>query len=311
MLLQTVIEESSSAKICVFDEKRNVKIYPFLKSTLNAENLRCESLHFICFKKPPNYYADLLPATLKINFYDGFSDPVGWGSSCHNESKIAKVNVGSDLLKEISERCKKNDGSTEKVSILLDDVSMLCRHKSISEVCRMIASLANEKSLFEIERVIVFVQRDLLPEMAVNALRYIADAYVLIDQKSAATIRQGNSSNTYKVDVIVKKKSGKVVREIGLYSFTKNSKLIKLKDISLTNQEDDETEQNDPTANLPFNLKLSDSEKAARSQVRLPYMFDTEQKAARLNKPGSGKIIYQPDEGDDFDEEDPDDDLDI
>lgn len=28
-------------------------------------------------------------------------------------------------------------------------------------------------------------------------------------------------------------------------------------------------------------------------------------------KPSSGKIFYQPDEADDFDEEDPDDDLDI
>ena len=70
--------------------------------------------------------------------------------------------------------------------------------------------------------------------------------------------------------------------------------------------------QADPTANLTFKLKLTDSEKKARSNVKLPYMLDQEQKAAHLDaSSGSGKIIYHHDDADDFDEEDPDDDLDI
>ena len=70
--------------------------------------------------------------------------------------------------------------------------------------------------------------------------------------------------------------------------------------------------QTDPAANLPFNLKLTDSEKMARSQVKLPYMLGKEEKAAQLDgPPGRGMIFYQPDDADDFDEEDPDDDLDI
>ncbi len=70
--------------------------------------------------------------------------------------------------------------------------------------------------------------------------------------------------------------------------------------------------QADPTENLSFNLKLTDSEKQARSQVKLPYMLDQEQKAVHLDRTvGSGKIIYEPDDADDFDEEDPDEDLDI
>ena len=32
----------------------------------------------------------------------------------------------------------------------------------------------------------------------------------------------------------------------------------------------------DPTANLPFNLSLSDKEKEARSQVILPYTYNKE-----------------------------------
>ena len=68
----------------------------------------------------------------------------------------------------------------------------------------------------------------------------------------------------------------------------------------------------DPAANLPFNLRLTDSERVARSQVKLPYMLDHNQKAAQLDGPSTGgQIIYRPDDADDFDEEDPDDDLDI
>ena len=72
------------------------------------------------------------------------------------------------------------------------------------------------------------------------------------------------------------------------------------------------TLQADPTADLSFNLRLTDSEKQARSQVRLPYTLDNEQKAVQLDpSSGSGQIIYHPDDADDFDEEDPDEDLDI
>lgn len=58
----------------------------------------------------------------------------------------------------------------------------------------------------------------------------------------------------------------------------------------------------DPTANLTFNLSLSDKEKTARERVVLPFS---------KKRPGHGKIIYEAEDEDDFDEEDPDDDLNI
>jgi elongator complex protein 5 len=65
--------------------------------------------------------------------------------------------------------------------------------------------------------------------------------------------------------------------------------------------------EDDPTANLTFNLNLSDSEKKAREQVVLPFM----QKGRDAKKSGQGKIFYEAEDEDDFDEEDPDDDLNI
>ena len=59
----------------------------------------------------------------------------------------------------------------------------------------------------------------------------------------------------------------------------------------------------DPTAHLTFNLSLSESEKSAREKVVLPF--------AKKAGAGQGKIIYEAEDEDDFDEEDPDDDLNI
>ena len=63
----------------------------------------------------------------------------------------------------------------------------------------------------------------------------------------------------------------------------------------------------DPTAGLSFNLTLSNKEKRDRSQVQLPYKYTETQKAEQLE----GRVFYQPDDVDDWDDSDPDDDLDI
>ena len=68
----------------------------------------------------------------------------------------------------------------------------------------------------------------------------------------------------------------------------------------------------DSTQNLPFNLKLTDDECQARSNLKLPYMYHEEKMSnVAVNPTREGKVFYQPNEADDFDEGDPDDDLDI
>ena len=67
----------------------------------------------------------------------------------------------------------------------------------------------------------------------------------------------------------------------------------------------------DPTANLTFNLTLTEREKGDRAKAPLPYVKSEQQKTQLLNTAGSGKIFYTPDQADDFDDSDPDDDLDI
>ncbi|MBN3305174.1 ELP5 protein, partial [Amia calva] len=68
----------------------------------------------------------------------------------------------------------------------------------------------------------------------------------------------------------------------------------------------------DPAANLTFNLRLSEGERQAREKLPLPFAFSSERKSALLQpRSGGGRILYEPDAADDFDQEDPDDDLDV
>ncbi|KAH8120336.1 hypothetical protein DFH11DRAFT_1539496 [Phellopilus nigrolimitatus] len=63
----------------------------------------------------------------------------------------------------------------------------------------------------------------------------------------------------------------------------------------------------DPTKNLTFNLSLTESQQASRSQVPLPYEHD----GKMSNQSQNAHIFYDPDSADDLDDEDPDEDLDI
>ena len=67
----------------------------------------------------------------------------------------------------------------------------------------------------------------------------------------------------------------------------------------------------DPTANLTFSLTLTEREKGDRAKAPLPYVKSELEKQQLLRRAGSGAIFYTPDDADDFDDSDPDDDLDI
>ncbi|XP_016983004.2 elongator complex protein 5 [Drosophila rhopaloa] len=62
-----------------------------------------------------------------------------------------------------------------------------------------------------------------------------------------------------------------------------------------------EVEQNPQPASSTFKIELDEDEVVARNALTLPY--------ERTSEPSEGNIIYTPDADDDFDEEDPDEDL--
>ena len=70
------------------------------------------------------------------------------------------------------------------------------------------------------------------------------------------------------------------------------------------------TKKTDPAANLTFDLHLSAEEEEARSHVVLPYTR-AQQDGQTAAQQGRGEIFYETDEMDEFEDSDPDDDLDF
>ncbi|RUP43054.1 Elongator complex protein 5 [Jimgerdemannia flammicorona] len=169
------------------------------------------------------------------------------------------------------------------------------------------------------------------------------------------------------VEVEWKRKSGKVLYETNAYRPDKSgsrlevvpvSTLLGLEEqierviveeptVSKSSSRRNITQQPDPTANLSFNLSLTEEQRRARGNVVLPYMKAQRMQVSNLSflftfrgyhhgtilhlwlfafwsfpsdalnpatttaSGGGGSIYYEPDAADDFDDEDPDDDLTI
>ncbi|CEG73145.1 hypothetical protein RMATCC62417_08580 [Rhizopus microsporus] len=114
-----------------------------------------------------------------------------------------------------------------------------------------------------------------------------------------------------------RKKSGKVTFETNGF-IVKNGVLqvvsaSQLTGVSATEKKSEDMEidkQPDPTANLSFNLSLTDEQRRAKESLVLPFM-KAQQLEVEEQKKQESVIYYDPDAADDFDDEDPDDDLDI
>ncbi|KAI8879683.1 hypothetical protein K501DRAFT_256332 [Backusella circina FSU 941] len=102
-----------------------------------------------------------------------------------------------------------------------------------------------------------------------------------------------------------RKKSGKV--EYDTFGF-QHDQIVPVTQLTgeIKKEEEEEKEEVeikkvDPTANLSFNLNLTDEQRRAKENLVLPH-YKAQQEST---------IYYDPDAADDFDDEDPDDDLDI
>lgn len=117
-----------------------------------------------------------------------------------------------------------------------------------------------------------------------------------------------------------RKKSGKVQYESNGFLLSDNGLLqvVAANQLTLEKEEEPEPEamqvdtKSDPTANLSFNLSLTDEQRKTKENLVLPFMKAQQlEVSVEEEKKSSGLIYYDPDAADDFDDEDPDDDLDI
>ncbi|CAG8514393.1 1019_t:CDS:2 [Dentiscutata heterogama] len=111
-----------------------------------------------------------------------------------------------------------------------------------------------------------------------------------------------------------RKRSGKVFYERNVYHIDESTNDLIIQFAKEITDDINVKDNNnpDPTiANTLFNLSLTEEQKKAKNDVILPYTKVQDQYEEKKVDSSGGIIFYEPDANDDFDEEDPDDDLSI
>ncbi|XP_044742997.1 elongator complex protein 5 [Chrysoperla carnea] len=111
-----------------------------------------------------------------------------------------------------------------------------------------------------------------------------------------------------------KRLNGKVIKKLVKLSY--NNRVLTSKEIELNDllQSESIPYQPNPDKLTTFKIGLEENEIESRNKLVLPYLKTEENKGkpqVTIGDNSGGKILYLPDEYDDFDEEDPDDDLDV
>lgn len=329
MLLGDIINGKEKSHLVLVHDTVNQNGKPLLCCFVRSLLESADFIHTILWDMSPEEFVGAFDPHLRerIFCYDGFSDPLGWELSrndcddsrvcvIHQNSNIAQV-VKSNLASHSSQNS--NSGNVIKVAIVIKSLSRLLLWKSSSTVCTLLNQLYSNppdtQTGYQVVQVIGLVHTDLHDDQTLNAINFLASSLLWITQD----LEQKNSDPSVSwCRILHKRRTGKVIRKVGSFTIDDNYELTEHeeKDWNASSftarMEPLAVQEVDPTENLTFNLKLTDNERHARSNLKLPYMYHEEKKSqVAVNSVGEGKVFYQPDEADDFDEDDPDDDLNI
>lgn len=300
MMIGDLIQGREKSQTILIEDSADLSGRTLLAAFISNLSDRVDEVHVICFDGRSRDVEDHLQVdTERIKFYNGHSDLLGW-------NKSTELTVMSDIVTYLKD--KGHFHGNKKVAVVIDSISPVILYRSIPYTCQTIHRLADTLCIgCEVEQVVCLLHSDLHEHKCCT----------LVEHTSSTVIKMRQPSTNHHMnccDILHKKISGKITKISENFNLTDQ---FGIKDISevtsvILPKQAEVDQQVDPAANLTFNLTLSEKEKEARSQVKLPYTYDQQRQEATLNKSvGEGKIFYQPDEVDDFDEEDPDDDLDI
>ncbi|KAK3583826.1 hypothetical protein CHS0354_022870 [Potamilus streckersoni] len=273
---------------------------PVLKSFLKSLSERVDKIHYFVFDPYPQKTLENIPSGClnRIEIHDGFRDIGGWLDS-------SSISVNTDLVKYFDNLSGRH--AKQVVAIVINSVSPLLLHRTVPYTCQTISRLARQIDTADVEQIVCLVHQDLHDNHEVAQLEHMCSTIIRIEPSA-------HPQFNFCTGILHKRVSGKIVRRLEHFNIRENYEVYDVTEVKMSCSKSSIKEESsiDPTANLTFNLSLTDEEKAARSQVKLPYMHDENRQDATLSKSvGEGKIFYQPDEADDFDDDDPDDDLDI
>lgn len=189
----------------------------------------------------------------------------------------------------VPNECKKY--TEEKTTVIIDSLNQMALLLGWNECLSLIKSLSSNCNVSQL--IVILHQDCLIPGSKIQShINHMANAVISYDKED------GN-----KVSIMIKK-SGKVSRSKEIFSYDSKNLCLKLIPIENNSVKEPNTPNYpNPGTLSTFKIEVAQLEKIEKNKLDLPYM-------SKINY-GESKVYYEPDAVDDWDEEDPDDDLDI
>lgn len=295
-MLSELLQGTDTGAVLIIQDSCSYSGQHLLKSFISAALNKEEPVHVLGFDvSEEELKYGLTAPTQRLHFHSAYTDPLGWTNRSAFTVHQFCVEELTHLLKQTSH--------PKPVTLVIDSLSWILRHVSPPAVCKTLQQL---KKGGAVRAVIGLLHADMHQRGTVGSVCHLATSVI--------TVAPGTKGDEAVAKITKRSKSGKVTQDEEIFSIKGDFSVTVLSKTSHAGhrQTEPEEQQTDPTANLTFNIRLSDTEREAKEKLALPFVFSKEKKTALLQSgPGSGRILYEPDANDDYDQEDPDDDLDV
>ncbi|KAG8222075.1 hypothetical protein J437_LFUL000519 [Ladona fulva] len=272
-------------------------------------------VHVACFELPVSSFKDVIRTSPDsvVHYHDFFTDHLGW-----LEKKSDKE--VKDSLESIEEN------KSDNFVLVIDSIASLIINFGSGSVYKRLHRFLMPES--KVQHVVTLLHKDMIEDFEFDDISHLASTVLRVEPPTERSHGRPLCFVTHKTN------KGKVLREV--YYFNSHGQFVANLDYNyalyieikknkvehysvdacnkLWSEPFKESAPSKPVKPVDvmadvttFRLTLEDKEKEARSQLVLPYLRN---EAASENS-GGGVIHYVPDEGDDWDEEDPDNDLNI
>lgn len=294
-MLPELLQGSDFGGFLLIQDSANHSGRPLLKSFIKAALNREEDVHVLLFEmseKELEYGLKDAPVQ-RLHIHDAYKDPLGWTDEPTFTVQHFCLNYITSIVKQTSQ--------PKIATLVIDSLSWIMRHISTATVCSTLNQL---KKGGAVRGIIGLLHADMHQRGTVGSVCHLATSLI--------TLAPSTTKDKCIAKMTKRTKSGKVLQDELLFSINEACTVTIHKSNAETQQMEKKESEMDPTANLTFNLRLSDREREAKEKLSLPFVFSKEKKKALLHPDSSpGRIMYEPDSNDDYDQEDPDDDLDV
>ncbi|KAG0165587.1 Elongator complex protein [Apophysomyces sp. BC1034] len=301
------------------------------------------TLIVVLTESSPAAWFDRLKHSKNMNSYiiDAYTDPLGWDEPI-SKKDIHVVRDINDMERSILAPIIKKTQDTVRCTILIDSLSCftMVSQQRTYQMMKALESLTTDSiRLVAVQHTDVRPPSSIGSPMIPDALNRLASVVITVEALKERTYYESQAlltgfvpqetfsyltttSNLITRGGLAKiewrRKSGKVQYETNGF-YLEGDSLVVVPVEQLTGMETktaadiNETEEEKPDimSNLSFNLSLTDEQRKAKENIVLPYIKAQHTIEVEKEKSNSGNIYYEPDAADDFDDEDPDDDLDL